>query len=92
LGSDRELDALAGLELSLDEGANGVDREEHHDGEDETEEEVEGGVGQLLTDGLDADLGEGRKIEGSVIAEVADTTGLGPFLRRVDDSVLKARI
>ena len=34
-----ELGALAGLDPSLEEGTDGIDGEEHHDGEDGTEEE-----------------------------------------------------
>jgi hypothetical protein len=41
LNSDRELDALASLDLGFDEGADGVDGEGHHDGKDEAEEVVE---------------------------------------------------
>jgi len=56
LSSDRELDALVGLDPDLGEGANGVDGEEHDGGENETEEEVGVGVGHLGTGGLDAQV------------------------------------
>lgn len=59
MGSDRELDALASLELGLDEGADGVEGEEHEDCEDETVEEVEAGMSQLFTDGFDGHIGDG---------------------------------
>ena len=85
MGSNRELDTLAGLELGLDEGTNGVDGKEHEEGEDETVEQVEAGVSQLITDGFNAHVGDGGRIEGS---EPATTTGLGPLVRRIDDSVL----
>jgi len=91
LGSDRELDALAGLDLGLDESADGVDGEEHGNGEDETKEEVEAGMGQLITDGLDAHLGdEAWLLEDSAFTVHVVTTDLAPFVRRVDDGVLKA--
>jgi len=91
LGSDRELDALASLDPGLDEGANGVNGEEHDDGEDETEEEVEAGVSQLGTDGLDAHLGDSnRLLEGSDLVVLVVTADLAPFVRRVDDGVLEA--
>ena len=92
LGSDRELDAFASLDFGLDEGADGVDGEEHDDGEDETEEEVKAGVSQLITDGPDA-VGDGsRLLEGrdhTVLVVAADLT---PFAGRVDDGVLKANM
>jgi len=91
LSSDRELNAPAGLDLGLDEGTDGVDGEEHDKGEDETEEEVEAGVSQLGTDGLDAHLGDGsRLLEGSNLTVLVVTTDLAPFVSRVDDGVLKA--
>ena len=91
MDSDRELDALAGLNPGLNEGADGVDGEEHDDGEDETKEEVEAGMSQLSTDGFDANLRDGsRLIEGSDLAVPVVTTDLAPFVRRVDDGVLKA--
>jgi hypothetical protein len=86
LGSDRELNALAGLELGLDEGADGVDGEEHEDSENETVEEVEAGVSQLFADGLDVHLGEGNRVEGSILV---GTTDLAPFAGRANDGVLK---
>ena len=89
LGSDRELDAPAGLELRLDEGTDGVDRKEHHDSEDETVEEVETGVSQLFTNCLDVHLGNGSCIEGE---ELVVATDLAPLMSGVDDGVLKVRI
>jgi hypothetical protein len=86
LSGDRELDALAGLKLGLDEGTNGVDGEEHEEGENETVEEVEAGVSQLITNGFDGHIGDGSRVK---VDELGDTTGLVPLLGRVDDSVLK---
>ena len=85
MGSDRELDALASLELGLDEGADSVDGEEHQDGEDETVEQVEAGVSQLITNGFDCHVGDGGRFEGS---EPAATTDLVPLLGRVNNGVL----
>ena len=93
MSSDRELDALAGLDLGPDEGPNGVDGEEHHDSEDEAEEKVEAGVSQLSTDGLDAHIGDGSQLleatDRTVFAAIA---GLGPFTGRIDDGVLKVNV
>ena len=90
LSSDRELDALTGLDPGLDEGADGVDGEEHDDGEDETEEKVEAGVSHLSTDSLDAHLGDrGRCFQGRDLTVLVVTTDFAPFVRRVDDGVLK---
>ena len=91
LGSDRELDAPAGLDLGLDEGTDGVDGEEHGEGEDETEEEVEAGMSQLGTDGLDAHLRDGSwLLEGRNLTVLVITADLAPFVSRVDDGVLNA--
>lgn len=91
LSSDRELNALAGLDPGLDEGADGVDGEEHDDSEDETEEEVVAGVSQLGTDGPDAHVGDRtRLLEGRDLTVLVVTTDLAPLVRRVDDGVLKA--
>ena len=91
LNSDRELDAPACLDLGLDEGTDGVDGEEHGEGEDETEEEVEAGVSQFITDGLEAHLGDGsRLLEGGGQTVPVGTTGLVPLFSRVNDGVLKA--
>lgn len=85
LRSDRELDAPTGLDLGLNEGTDGVNGEEHHSGEDETEE-VEAGVSQLSTDGLDTHIGNGKwLLEAS---EPVAATDLVPFGSRVDDGVL----
>lgn len=92
LGSDRELDTLASLELGLDEGTNVVEGEEHHDSKDETVEEVEGGVSQLFTDGVDAHLGNGSGLLEGINAEPIATAGLGPFAGRADDGILKASV
>ena len=89
MSRDGELNALACLELGLDEGADGVDREHHEDSEDETVEEVEAGMGQLFTDGLDVDLGEGSRIEGN---QPVGTTGPVPFASSANDGVLKTGI
>ena len=90
LSSDRELNALASLDLGLDEGADSVDREEHHDSKDETEEEVEGGVSHLSTNGPDGRLG--LFSEGSDLPVLVVTAELAPLVRRVDDRVLKANV
>jgi len=93
LSSDRELDALAGLDSGLDEGADGVDGEEHDDGEDETEEEVKAGVSHLSTDGLDAHIVDhARLLEEGGLTVLVVTADLAPFVRRVDDGVLEAKI
>ena len=93
LSSNRELDALAGLDPGLDEGPDGVDGEEHHDGEHETVEEVEAGVSHFSTDGVDAHVGDrGRVLEASDLAVLVVTTDLAPLVRRVDDGVLKANM
>lgn len=90
LSTDRELNTLAGLDLGLDEGADSVNGEEHEDREDEAEKEVEAGVSQLGTDGLDAHLGDGsRTPDAGKLVPVA-TTDLGPFAGRIDDRVLEA--
>ena len=57
MNGDQELNPPAGPDPGLDKGPKGVNREEHKDGEDKAEKEVEAGVGQLGTDGLDAHLG-----------------------------------
>ena len=93
LSSDWELDALAGLDPGLDEGADGVDGEEHDDGEDETEEEVEAGVSHLSADGLDAHIVDhARLLEESGLTVLVVTADLAPFVGRVDDGVLKVKI
>jgi len=93
LSSDRELDALAGLDPGLDEGANGVDGEEHDDDEDETEEEVEGGVSHLSANGLDAHIVDhAQPLEESGLTVLVVTADLAPFVGRVDDRVLKVKI
>jgi len=91
LSGGRELDAPAGLDPGLDEGADGVDGEEHHESEDETKEEVEAGVSQLSTDRLDAHLGDGsRLLERSNLTVLVVTADLAPLVSRVDDGVLEA--
>ena len=90
LGGDRELNTLAGLDLGLDEGPDGVNGEEHADGEDETEKEIEAGVGQLGTDGLDAHLGDGSRALNPGERELVATTDLIPLAGRADDGVLEA--
>ena len=93
LSSDRELDALAGLDPGLDEGADGIDGEEHDDGKDKTEEKVEGGASHLSTDGLDAHIVDHAWLfEERGLTVLVVTADLAPFVRRVDDGVLKAKI
>jgi len=90
LSSDRELDALTGLDPGLDEGADGIDGEEHDDGKNETEEEVEAGVSHLSTDSLDAHVWDhARLLEDSGLTVLVVAADLAPFPRRVDDGVLK---
>ena len=85
MGSDRELNALASLELGLDEGPNGEQGEDHEDGEDETVEEVKAGVSQLSADGFDAHIGDLSLVKGSE----PGATGLAPLVGRANDGVLK---
>lgn len=93
LSSDWELDALAGLDPGLDEGTDGVEREEHHNGEDETEEEVEAGVSDLSTESLDTHVrNSGLVSEGIDLAELVVTADLAPLGRRVDNGVLKVKM
>ena len=92
MSSYGELDTLAGLDPGLDEGADGVDGEEHHDGKDEAEEEVEGGMGDFSTDGLDAHIGDSGQVLEAGDPVLVVTTNLAPFGSRVDDGVLKANM
>ena len=79
LSRDWELDALASLDPGLDEGTNGVNVEEYHGGEDETEK-IKDAWGDLSTDDLDVHpSGSGRVHEGSDIAVLEATTDLAPF-------------
>ena len=66
-----------GLDPGLDEGTDGVDRKEHHDGGDETEKEVEDRWRDISTDGLDAHpSGSGRVHEGGDITVLAATADI----------------
>ena len=86
LSSNWKLDALVSLDPSLDIGADGIDGGKQHGGEDETEEEVKGGVSDLNTDDLDVQLsGTGRVPEGSDVTVLVVTTDLAQFGGRVDD-------
>lgn len=89
MGSDWELDALASLELGLDEGADGVDREEHEQGHHEPVEEVEAWVSQLIADGFDAHVGDVGQID---VGKPSAATGLAPLVGRVNDGILKETI
>ena len=90
MNGDQGLNTLAGLDPGLDEGPEGVNREEHEDGEDKAEKEVKARVGQLGTDGLDAHLGDGnRALDPGGPAPVA-TTNLIPLTGRANDGVLEA--
>ena len=90
MNGGQELNTPAGLDPGLDEGPEGVNREEHKDGEDKAGKEVKAGVGQLRTDGLDAHLGDGsRVLDPSGAAPIA-TTDLIPLMGRANDGVLEA--
>ena len=90
VSGDRELNTLAGSDIGLDGGPGGVNREEHADSENETEKEIEAGVGQLSTDGLDAHLGDRcRALDASEPVPVA-TTDLIPLAGRANDRMLEA--
>ena len=90
LSGDQELNTLAGLDIGLGGGPSGVNEEEHADGENETEKEIEAGVGQLGTDGLDVHLGDGsRALDANEPVPVA-TTDLIPLAGRTDDGTLEA--
>ena len=90
LGGDRELNTLTGLDLGLDEGPDGINGEEHEDGEGEPEKEVEAGVGQLGTDGLDVHLGDGSRALDPGEPVPVSTTDLIPIVGRANDGVLEA--
>ena len=62
MSSDLELNALAGLDPGFDGDTDGVDGEEHDDGENETEEVVQAGVSQLGTDGLGTHIWDGSSL------------------------------
>ena len=92
LSSNWKIDAFASLDPSLDIGADGVDRGEQHSSEDETEEEVKGGVSDLNTDNLDVQLsGAGQAPEGSdiTVPVLVVTTDLARFGGGFDDRLLK---
>ena len=80
------------MDPNLDEGVDGVD-EWDRDGEDKTEEEVEAGVSDLSTDGLDAHFSDrDRVLECSDITVFVVSMDLVPPGVGVDERVLKVNM
>jgi len=82
-----------GLDPGLDGGTDGVDGEERDDGKGKTKEEVGAGVSQIDAGVLDTHLRDGSRLpEGNDLMVLVVTTDAAPFVRRVDDGVLKANV